>query len=303
VRYTVLPPTNSKLTRGTDFSSISESASDSCNILSPSLCKLVNADAYTLILGCWVTLQLTWVTMLLFVQFVQVSRAMTTYENMFGIQDAALTSAFTSTGTPLDPQHPSLAPQEPAGGQDGHGHAHGHKHKGGWVKQWARLLGVDPFIETVRGRGAATGNKKRRKGNPYSRGCVTNCRDFWCDPQPIFGQRETGAAVLGGDAVNYSEMYESPRQMELGGGGGGARGRRRGGYEAVAGLYRWLALGWLNGVLCYESIGQGGAGGPSSLVVPVSNAVDWRWGANPGSHSGLDWKPWRQECCTWRLLT
>jgi palmitoyltransferase ZDHHC13/17 len=165
--------------------------------------------------------------MLLFVQFVQVSRAMTTYENMFGIQDAALTSAFTSTGTPLDPNHPSVAPTE--GSHAGHAHAgHGHKHKGGWLQQWSRLLGVDPFIETVRGRGAATGKNKRKKKNPYSRGCLTNCRDFWCDPQPVFGKRETGAAQLGGEAVNYTAMYESPALMDAG------RGRRRGGYEPVA---------------------------------------------------------------------
>ncbi|KAK1958622.1 hypothetical protein LY78DRAFT_372501 [Colletotrichum sublineola] len=163
--------------------------------------------------------------MLLFVQFVQVSRAMTTYENMFGIQDGSLTSAFTSTGTPLDPNHPSLTPPEAAGG---HGHAHGHKHKGGRLQQWARLLGVDPFIETISGRGAAT-QTKRRKKNPYSNGCMANCRDFWCDPAPMFGQRENGSAILAGEPINYAAMYESPSLMSIN------RGRRRtGGYESVA---------------------------------------------------------------------
>jgi palmitoyltransferase len=47
----------------------------------------------------------------------------------------------------------------------------------------------------------------------------------------VFGRRETGAAVLGGQAVNYTEMYVSPARMDGLGGGG----RRRGGYEAVAG--------------------------------------------------------------------
>ena len=209
-----------------DFTNISADASDSCNILSPSLCKLVNADGYTLILGFWATLQLTWVSMLLFVQFVQVSRAMTTYENMFGIQDSALTSAFTSTGAPLDPNHPSLAAPPSAGG---HGHGgHGHKHRGR-MQTWARLLGVDPFLETIKGKGAAN-SKARRKRNPYSHGLLANCRDFWCDPQPFFGKRENGASVLGGDAVNYTNLYENPAWMDV------ARGRstRRGGYEAVA---------------------------------------------------------------------
>jgi palmitoyltransferase ZDHHC13/17 len=193
-------------------------------MLSPGLCRLINTDAYTLILAIWISIQLLWVTMLLFVQFVQVSRAMTTYENMFGVQDGSATSAFTSTGTPLDPNHPSL--RVPAAGGNAHGHAH--RHKGGWLKQWARILGVDPFIETVRGRGAATGKNKRKKKNPYSRGCTTNCRDFWCDPAPMFGQRENGSAVLGGDPVNYTAVYEAPSMMEIG------RGRRAGGYEPVA---------------------------------------------------------------------
>lgn len=162
--------------------------------------------------------------MLLFVQFIQISRAMTTYENMFGVNTrspASLASAFTSTGAPLNPGH---APALPAGAEVGpHGPAgHGHRH-GGILKHWGRLLGVDTFIETARGRGAA--RKKNR--NPFSRGCLANCRDFWCDPAPVFGQRETGAAVLGGQAVNYTEMYESPSAMEA------VRGRR--GYEAVAG--------------------------------------------------------------------
>ncbi|KAK0368554.1 hypothetical protein CLIM01_14088 [Colletotrichum limetticola] len=210
-------------TNGTDFTDISDKVSETCNFLSPSLCKVVNVDGYTAILTVWTTLQLTWVGMLLFVQFVQVSRAMTTYENMFGIQDGSLTTAFTSTGTPLDPNHPSLTPPESTGA-----HAHGHKHKGGRLQQWSRLLGVDPFIETIRGRGAATQNKRRKK-NPYSNGCMANCRDFWCDPAPTFGQRENGSAMLGGEPVNYTAMYESPTLMNM------SRGRRRaGGYESVA---------------------------------------------------------------------
>lgn len=167
--------------------------------------------------------------MLLFVQFVQVSRAMTTYENMFGVDHkgaGSLNSAFTSTGAPLDPaQHPPSGAAESSGG---HGHRHGHKHGQGFLKQWGKLLGVDAFIETATGRGAATGKgAKRRRGNPYSRGCLTNCKDFWCDPAPLFGKRESGTAVLDGHTVNYTDMYESP-VMELG------RGRRRDGYEAVA---------------------------------------------------------------------
>lgn len=202
-----------------DLNSISTNASESCNFLSPTLCQIVNADSYTAVLSVWISLQLLWVTMLMFTQFFQVSRAMTTYENMYGVHDSTVTTAFTSTGTPLDPNHATVPAATPQ--------AHGHKHKGGVLKQWGRLLGVDPFIETIRGRGAATTKNKRKNKNPYSRGCLTNCKDFWCDPAPIFGQREAGSAVLGGEKVDYTAMYESPTLMQLTG------RRERGGYEAV----------------------------------------------------------------------
>ncbi|ORY70034.1 ankyrin repeat-containing domain protein [Pseudomassariella vexata] len=213
------------------LSAISEVASTECTVLSESLCQVLNADPYLVLLGLWVALQLTWVGMLLFVQFVQVARAMTTYENMYGINDGAamLGHSFTSTGLPLDPNHPSAA-APPSAADDPLGnrtHGHGHKHGRGWVQQWSRLLGVDTFIETATGRGAATGKKLRKKKNPYSRGYVQNCKDFWCDPAPIFGRRETGDAILGGQKISWTEMYESPALMT-------SAGRGRGGYEAVA---------------------------------------------------------------------
>lgn len=203
-------------------------------MFSESVCQVINFDPYTVLLGLWTTAQLTWVGMLLFVQFIQVARAMTTYENMYGIQDgsaSSIVSVFTSTGAPLDPNHPDAgAPPSAADDPLGTRGAHAHHKKMGFIKQWARLLGVDTFIETATGRGAATNNKKsRRKRNPYSRGYLQNCRDFWCDSAPVFGRRETGDAMLDGQKINYTEIYESPAAMDVG------LGRRRGGYEAVSG--------------------------------------------------------------------
>lgn len=217
------------------FTSVSGSGAKECLMLSESLCKVVNTDPYMVLLGIWVSLQLTWVGMLLFVQFVQVARAMTTYENMYGINDgssANLTHNFTSTGAPLDPGHPDAlrappsAAADPLSNRPG-GHA-GHRHGRGFLQQWSRILGIDTFIETATGRGAATAQKQRKKKNPYSRGYVQNCKDFWCDPAPMFGRRENGDAVLNGQRVNWTETYESPTAMDV----GGRRGR--GGYETVA---------------------------------------------------------------------
>lgn len=69
----------------------------------------------------------------------------------------------------------------------------------------------------------------RKKKNPYSKGYMQNCKDFWCDPSPMFGRRENGDAMFGGERINYTEVYESPTAMGL-----GMTGQRRGGYEAVA---------------------------------------------------------------------
>lgn len=160
--------------------------------------------------------------MLIATQLIQVSRAMTTYENMMGINSPSTSPmAFSSTGTPLDPNHATVSTTPAAG-------AAAKQAKGGMLKQWSRLLGVDPFIETIAGRGAATGKHRRKKQNPYSRGCILNCKDFWFDPAPVFGERENGTALLGGGKVDYTAMYESPTMARI----NGMRGR--GGYESVA---------------------------------------------------------------------
>src|SRR6202044_3349753 len=53
-----------------------------CKIISPAICGIVVRDSWTIILTTWSTLQLVWVTMLVVVQLVQISRNQTTFENM-----------------------------------------------------------------------------------------------------------------------------------------------------------------------------------------------------------------------------
>ncbi|TVY59700.1 Palmitoyltransferase AKR1 [Lachnellula suecica] len=201
--------------------------STECNILALELCRIVNADPYTIVLSIWAALQLTWVTMLMFVQFVQVSRAMTTWENMRGSHHShgskasqAITSALTSGSTTLAGAQlgntglgpdPALPPT--------HAPGHNHHHKEGCFAQWKKMLGVDTFVETALNKK----DRSHRTRNPFSAGCLTNCKDFWCDPAPVFGKRENGAAMLGGQVVDYTAMYEAPRLMSArrSGGSGG----------------------------------------------------------------------------------
>jgi hypothetical protein len=199
-----------------DFDIVTVNASSECNIFGETMCRVVNADAYTLVLVVWGTLQLSWIVMLLIVQLIQVSRAMTTYENMTGAGHGhghdnkaaeAINSALTTAvaGTP--------APGAPAHGQGPHGH---HHHQGCFA-QWKKILGVDTFVETAIHGSSGTRNRSRRARNPYSAGCLQNCKDFWCDPAPMFGKRENGEAAFGGAVVNYTTMYETPRMMRASG--------------------------------------------------------------------------------------
>jgi hypothetical protein len=194
------------------------------------MCRVVNADAYTFILVVWATLQLTWITMLLFVQLVQVSRAMTTYENMMGANhghDSKAAEAITSTLTAgtmsrAEAQIGSngMAPDPALPHAHGHGHGHGgHHHGQGCFAQWKKILGIDTFLETALHGSSGTRNRSRRTRNPFSAGCIQNCKDFWCDPAPVFGKRENGEAVLGGAVVNYTTMYDTPRLMSMRPGG------------------------------------------------------------------------------------
>lgn len=160
-------------------------------------------------------MQLIWVTMLLVVQMVQVARAQTTYESMRGHlhhgtqASQAITSALTAGSTSTEGAQLSNAgmgpnPAIPSGRR---------QHKEGCFSQWKKLLGLDSFIATAIG-GSEGANVSGRRGNPYSRGIFTNCKDFWCDPAPYFGTRETGTAMLDGEVVNYTRMYETPMRTK-----------------------------------------------------------------------------------------
>lgn len=189
-------------------------ASGQCNVLADEICNIILRDTFTVVLTIWTCLQLTWVTMLLVVQLVQICRAKTTFESMRGHADhgsrasGAITAALTSGSTTMD------GAQLTSGGPDATSdpHGHGHHHKEGFFAQWKKLLGLDTFLATAQD-GLESRNRHRRGQNPFSRGVITNCKDFWCDPAPFLGRRESGAAMLDGDVVNYARMYEVPPRM------------------------------------------------------------------------------------------
>lgn len=170
-------------------------------------------------LAGWTGLQLIWVTMLCAVQSVQIARNQTTYENMRGHMSLdhphgasrAITSALVSGTTSVEAagltasgQGPN--PTVPSG-------ARHPRSRGGFFAAWKKLLGLDTFV--------ATATRPRRGKNPFSRGAITNCRDFWCDPSPVLKKREDGKALLDGEVVDYYHMYETPLRMRATPGGRG----------------------------------------------------------------------------------
>lgn len=188
-------------------------ADASCNVLPDQVCQYILRDSYTAVIGIWTALQLIWVSMLLVVQCVQIVRGQTTYESMrgnlhSGSQAAeAITSALTAGTTSMEGAQltdASMGPNPAVPANQGHSHPH----KEGYFAQWKKLLGLDTFLST-----AFSGNTPKQRRNPFSKGMITNCKDFWCDPAPVFGTRETGAAMLDGAVVNYTRMYEAPLSM------------------------------------------------------------------------------------------
>lgn len=208
-----------------------------CNILSDDLCEILHKDPYTIVLSLWAAFQLTWVTMLLCVQLLQVARNLTTYESMRGHLNShtpadALNSFVTTGDTSQDVTGDagSAAPTNGFGSGQDTGDApaaHRHQHQSSIWDQWKRLLGLDTFVVTAL-QGSQAG-QQRRRGNPWSRGIITNCKDFWCDGAPVFKMKESGYARLAGERVDYTRLYEVPK-MKYSRGGGGNAGR----YEAVS---------------------------------------------------------------------
>ena len=153
--------------------------------------------------------------MLMTVQLVQVARSVTTYESMRGHMHGssqaaqAITSALTAGTTSMDAAQLNSAGMGPNPAAAG---GHHRPQNQGCFGTWKKLLGLDTFVATA--TGGLEGGNRRRRGNPFSRGIITNCKDFWCDPAPLFGKRENGVAMLDGDVVDYTRMYETPPRMK-----------------------------------------------------------------------------------------
>ncbi|KAL7275745.1 palmitoyltransferase akr1 [Rhizina undulata] len=219
------------------FSVLPPVSNPECSFLAEPFCSPTIQDPFTVYLTAWSALQTTWVTMLLIVQLVQIARAQTAYESMHRSRRredtkyaAAVATAIAGGSTSFEGAQ--VGPSDR--GSDPAAHRHGGRDREGCFSRCKKLLGIDAFVHTA--QDARAGGNRRREPNPFSRGLVTNCKDFWCDPSPLLrsgGSERGGRALLGGEGVDYFHMYETPPRMRFGRDARGMRYQRIGDDEEV----------------------------------------------------------------------
>jgi palmitoyltransferase ZDHHC13/17 len=201
-----------------------------CTILKDAFCAQFSKDTFTIITNSWGALQLTWTFMLLFVHLTQIARNITTYETMKGAVQAGPLMAAVTAGTMSVDGAQLDGPEAGVGESSAHGHGHSHKKKEGFLSQWSKLLGIDTFITVAfqgyKGSRSKAERTRQRKSNPWTRGVLRNCQDFWGDGPVMVrrGPTESTKARLGGEDVDYAFVYDVP---------GGDSMQYRGAYESV----------------------------------------------------------------------
>jgi palmitoyltransferase ZDHHC13/17 len=184
-----------------------------CNILSSDLCTLVVRDTWTVALTVWTLIQLVWITMLIVVQSIQISKNMTTYENMRRHSH----NDHNHPALPLHRHHQQSSISAQPTSSLAAAPAPVAKKPDSFLTKLARSIGLDVFMATASDARKGTLNKNPRS-NPFSRGVIGNCKDFWCDPAPVFRRRGNGESYLGGEVVNYTKMYDVPLRVRRVGG-------------------------------------------------------------------------------------
>jgi palmitoyltransferase ZDHHC13/17 len=181
---------------------------NTCNVLSSDLCTIVLRDTWTVALTTWTLLQLVWVTMLIVVQSIQIAKNMTTFENM-------KRHSHDSPHHPALPLHrQNIATQPSLSSAAAATTSTAMRKPDSCLKKWTRTIGLDVFLATASdARKGKLNERSSRRDNPFSRGIIGNCKDFWCDPAPIFGRRHNGDGYLGGEVVDYTRMYEPPLKL------------------------------------------------------------------------------------------
>src|SRR5271170_901145 len=183
------------------------------------ICEPLVTDAYTTLLTLWSAAQLCWLTLLVVVQYYQISRGITTHE-LSNLQKYGFLGGgnVTAEDRMQDGISSRLAPLQ-------------HNHPTGKFHKCLRILGVEQFFMTFKDK-RQRAVAQRRGMNPFDQGgCLTNCGDFWSVPPQVaeeanrpllehglkikgmgFQLTKGGEGRLGGEEVNYFELWEVPEK-------------------------------------------------------------------------------------------
>jgi hypothetical protein len=192
-----------------------------CKILPMDICEPLVTDPYSTILAFWATAQLSWLTLLVVVQCYQITRGITTHEltnlQKYGFMGGGNITVEdrmqegVSSRLPPANATPDIQPTR--------------------FQKVLRILGVEQFFTTFRDQ-RQRALAQRRGMNPFDQtSCWTNCADFWAVPDVLneessrgwlengcrvrgmgFRLGKGGEAKLGGQEVDYYEMWEVPQK-------------------------------------------------------------------------------------------
>lgn len=168
--------------------------------LGDTVCSYFLWDAWTIALGLWVCLQLSWSVCLLLVQSYQIAVATTTnesanahrYSYMYHQDQGMMAQMAAGPGGGLAG---SDGPMATAATTGAHHHGGGHSHGAG---------GFCPCMQLFAGARALHKQRRSRRargsigGNVFDQGCWNNCVQFWSDgPDGRSGQ------------YNWYELYDT----------------------------------------------------------------------------------------------
>lgn len=175
-----------------------------CSLLDDELCSGLTYTPFTFVLGVWTLFQGLWLTFLLFSQFFQITKGVTTLE----------LSNLTKYADSTNPNpHYSSVPAEMAGSEEGPIISRGQK------KCWSTfclVTGLDQFLIALK-QTIGIKDSSTVYGIPTDYGVKMNCTDFWFatgdDHLKFRNFLKTpvkGEANLDGVPVDYYKLYELP---------------------------------------------------------------------------------------------
>jgi hypothetical protein len=204
-----------------DVSSLQLPPDAECKILPKDVCEPFVKDPYTNILTIWTAAQLSWLSLLVVVQYYQITRGITTHElsnlQKYGFLGGGNVTVEDRMQEGVSSRLPPIAKPDAK--------------RPTRIQKCLRILGVEQFFTTFKDR-RQRAVAQRRGMNPFDQGgCWANCADFWAAPTHLneessrgwldsglringigFQLGKGGEGRLGGEPVNYFEMWEVPEK-------------------------------------------------------------------------------------------